>query len=379
MNQLNEIINQIRLKYAPDKRVAIFNVTAEELQGGSFRLKGETNNESARQELMSKLSELKYEISGNILLLPSADLTGKNYAVVNVSVANLRTAPEHHAEMATQSLLGFPVKVFQKSHGWYQVQTNDGYIAWVDGDGIALMNKKPFDDWNNSDKVIYTDFYGSSYSSADINSVPVSDIVKGALLKFISEENNFVKTEYPDGRTAYIPSSRCMKYTEWLKGIKLNEEALIATAKSFMGIPYLWGGTSTKGVDCSGFTKSVYFFNGVQLPRDASQQVFTGDPVDTKDGFANLKPGDLLFFGTKASNGTKEKITHVAMYIGNNEYIHSSGRVRINSLDTEKENFSQHRFSTFIRAKRILTSLDKNGVVQLKPDRVLTGAANETK
>ncbi|MGE5679807.1 MAG: C40 family peptidase, partial [Bacillota bacterium] len=76
--------------------------------------------------------------------------------------------------------------------------------------------------------------------------------------------------------------------------------------------------------------------------------------------------GDLLFFGTKATPTTKEKTTHVGMYIGNGEFIHSSGRVRINSLDRTKENFSEYRYSTFLRAKRVLTSLDKNGIIQLK-------------
>ena len=148
----------------------------------------------------------------------------------------------------------------------------------------------------------------------------------------------------------------------WLDSRKVNADDIISTAKTFMGIPYLWGGTSPKAFDCSGFTKTVYFLNGVMLPRDASQQVYTGELVDTKNGFQNLKPGDLLFFGRKATDSTAEKITHVALYIGDTEFIHASGRVRINSLDKSRPNYSDYRFNQFVRAKRILTSLDKNGV-----------------
>ncbi|MCW8849340.1 MAG: C40 family peptidase, partial [Melioribacteraceae bacterium] len=106
------------------------------------------------------------------------------------------------------------------------------------------------------------------------------------------------------------------------------------------------------------FTKTVYFFNGVILPRDASQQVHVGEKVEPGESFEKLLPGDLLFFGRKETSDQKEKITHVAIYIGNQQYIHSSGRVRINSLNKEAEDFNKYRYNTFIRAKRIIGNYD---------------------
>jgi cell wall-associated NlpC family hydrolase len=88
--------------------------------------------------------------------------------------------------------------------------------------------------------------------------------------------------------------------------------------------------------------------------------------VDTQNGFDNILPGDLLFFGTKANYSDKEKITHVAIYLGDLDFIHASGRVRINSLDKAKINFAEDRLKTFIKAKRILSSLGKNDVKLLK-------------
>jgi cell wall-associated NlpC family hydrolase len=105
--------------------------------------------------------------------------------------------------------------------------------------------------------------------------------------------------------------------------------------------------------------------NGIELPRDASQQVNVGDLVDTGKGFDSLQPGDLLFFGTKARDTIPEIIQHVALYAGNNEFIHASGKIQINSLDKSKKNFSSYRYNSFIKAKRIISSLNKNGVKSL--------------
>lgn len=93
------------------------------------------------------------------------------------------------------------------------------------------------------------------------------------------------------------------------------------------GVPYLWGGTSVKGVDCSGMVKTAYFAGGIVIARDASQQALTGERL------ARRRPrclkGDLIFFGNPASG----RVTHVAMYLGEGRFIHSAGRVKINSLD----------------------------------------------
>ena len=90
------------------------------------------------------------------------------------------------------------------------------------------------------------------------------------------------------GRIAYLEANEAKDYKSWLSSLKINSDNIISTAKSLMGLPYLWGGTSVKGVDCSGYTKTVFFLNGILLPRDASQQAHVGELIDTKDGFDNF-------------------------------------------------------------------------------------------
>ncbi|MCX7611047.1 MAG: C40 family peptidase, partial [Ignavibacterium sp.] len=187
----------------------------------------------------------------------------------------------------------------------------------------------------------------------------------GNLLKLLSVEKDFYKVEFPDKRTAYIHKSEAERFNQWYQSLKPTGESILQTAYRFMGVPYLWGGTSVKGMDCSGFTKTVYFLNGIILPRDASQQVYTGELINTENGWKNLQAGDLLFFGTKATENRKERITHVAIYIGDGDFIHAAGRVKINSFNQSKPYYSDYRKSGFIRAKRILTSIGKNGIERI--------------
>ena len=246
------------------------------------------------------------------------------------------------------------------------MQCEDDYIGWIDDDGLTTMDKQRFEMWNRAKKVIITSPFTFSFIDKDEKSMPVSDVVQGNILKLISQEDSFVKVEFPDGREAFIHKVDINDYEEWLNSRKQSFEAINYSAHMMMGIPYVWGGTSIKGLDCSGFTKIVFQLNGVLLPRDASQQVNVGELVNTKNGFNNLLPGDLLFFSSNDQSSGKEKITHVAIYLGNLEFIHAAGRVRINSFDRSKTNFAEDRLKTFIKAKRILSSLGSNGVKLIK-------------
>ena len=138
------------------------------------------------------------------------------------------------------------------------------------------------------------------------------------------KSKGFLGVVLPDGRKGYVRGYDLSDFALWAKSRCAVADNLISTAKMLIGTPYMWGGYSSKGLDCSGLTKTVFFLNGVMLYRNASQQAKEGIDI-TLDGFepgkseGELRPGDLVFF---SSDG--EGVTHVGIYIGNNNFVHAS-------------------------------------------------------
>jgi gamma-D-glutamyl-L-lysine dipeptidyl-peptidase len=356
-------INAVKTEYAPDGRVALFDVESTN-NNGTYILKGESNLPEAVNALKQKLQSQNIAFTDSISMLPSAEMEGNTEGVIKISVANLRSRPAHSSELVTQAILGTPVKVYKKEGGWYYIQTPEGYLAWVDYGGVTPFSKNDLATWKAADKVIYLKTYGFAYESANTQSQVISDLVAGNILEFAGEENNFYKIKYPHGKVGYIEKAHAQPYEQWLTGLKPSGESLVETSKTMMGIPYLWGGTSAKGVDCSGYTKTIFFLNGIIIPRDASQQIHTGIEVDTNRNFENLIPGDLLFFGRKATDTTPERVIHVGMWIGDNKFIHSMGDVHISNMDPNAEDFDEYNYNRYLRTKRVLGQEDEK-LIQL--------------
>lgn len=376
-NEADEVIAQVRGDYAPDKRVALFDVEAEK-KGQDYVLKGESNLPDAVDKLKQKLKEENLKFTDSISMLPDSEgLEGKTMGVVKISVANLRDEPKHSAQLVTQATLGMPLKVYKKQGGWYYIQTPDGYLGWVDYGGLANMTPDEFSKWKSAQKLIYLKPFGNSYEKPDDGSQSVTDLVAGDIIELLSEENGFYKVKYPDGREAFIANAEASPYQDWLDSLEMEKEDLVDTSKKLMGLPYLWGGTSPKGVDCSGFTKTVYFLNGVVIPRDASQQVHTGKLVDTTRNFQNLIPGDLLFFGRPATDSSSERVVHVGMWIGDNKFIHSMGDVHISTLDSTDSEFDEYNYNRYLRTKRVFNENDEK-LLYLKQKDIFTEAEETT-
>jgi SH3-like domain-containing protein len=348
--RLSDSLKQV---YAPDSRVALFDVDYA-FSGKNVMLRGVTTSAKAKEALLDALTARGYRMMDCLELLPDTQELGEQvYGILNLSVANLRVSPDFSSEMTTQGLLGMPVRVLQ-CNGWYRIQTPDRYIAWVHPVAVHRVTRVELKAWNRAPKIVVTSHYGFVYSEPDEHSQPVSDIVAGNRLKWEGSKGSFYQVSYPDGRKGYIHQSLSMPEDKWRALLKTGADDIIRTARTLMGVPYLWAGTSSKGVDCSGFVRTVLFMHDIIIPRDASQQAYVGEHIDIAPDFSNLQPGDLIFFGRRATSTKKERVVHVAIYIGNKRFIHSQGDVHISSFDLQDELFDAFNLNRLLFAARVL-------------------------
>lgn len=368
ISEIQEIHASIKTTFAPDKRVALFDIQFK-TQNNKLILEGETTSKKAFSVLLDSLQTRKLTILNKVRFLPDSAVGDQQFAVARNSVINIRSNPKHSAELGTQGLLGMSLKILDKKGDFYRIQTPDNYISWVDKGGITKMNKEVFDSWNASKKIIFTKNFGYVYSNASENSQIVSDITLGGLLQYISEDNQFYKVKYPDNRIGFIKKEAGIIYNSWLQNLVSSKENIEMIAKKMDGFPYLWGGTSSKGMDCSGFTKMVYLMNGLIIPRDASQQINAGKTVDIDLTFNSLEKGDLLFFGRAATADKKQRVRHVGIWLGNDkmEFIHASGNVHLSSMDAQQPNYDEMNKNRYLGSKRYLGVKDKD-LINLKEE-----------
>ena len=323
------------------------------------------------------------------------------YAVVNLSVNFLREEPDYTAELGTQALMGTVVEIKEEESYWRKVVTPEPYTAWCTEKGLVEMTAGEIDDYLAAPKYICTAWHSTLFSSPSEKSPKICDLVQGDVLRQVfrsgrrgnsgnyrnsekygnaypesgkkeksggrkagdygtgrraESKGGFLKAMLPDGACGYVKASDVEDYSQWKATRVFSGENVVREAMKYVGVPYLWGGASPNGVDCSGLALLAYRFCGVDLPRNASQQARLGDMLKVRNGedfvLDSLQAGDLLFFGSWREDGSA-KVTHVGIYIGDGRFIHSSQVVRVNSLLASREEYyeNSHRL---LFAKRII-------------------------
>lgn len=359
LNKVSDIIKSVGSTYAPDSRQAVFEVKAFNDNNGRLTVKGTTSDSLAYKALTTELKQAGIDYVDSVTLLPY-----DNWALVRLSVASLRGKGAHAAELTTQALMGTPLRILEKESSFWRVQTPDGYIAWIPSTSAIEVSTEKLREWKNSKRFIMTaPFQIAAYRSATATGVRdiVTDLVRGCIVSIPgsvpSVENGRLEIELPDGRKAYADASAFTPIEEWAAQ-DFNPDTILDAAYSLEGTPYLWGGMSSKALDCSGLAKTAYFANGIILMRDASQQALTGTCINAAD-WKLCKAGDLLFFG----NAKTKKVTHVAIYDNNGNYVHSSGRVKRNSVDPESESYLT---TPFLHAVRIAGNEETPGIIRAR-------------
>lgn len=296
-----------------------------------------------------------------LLLLAAAAPAQQRWAVVNTSCAYLYASPDYESGLETQSLMGTVVEVLGEDRYWRKVSTPDPYVAWTNDLMLAYMTEEEKDAYIAAPKWICTVENTYIYAGPEPGAGRIADFTMGGLVrKAEGMRRGKVEVLLPSGERGWVRRSEVEDFGLWARSRTLSGENLVATAKKFLGVPYLWGGISSKGFDCSGLVKFCYMMNGVLLMRNASQQVHSGEELQFL--FAAMQPGDLLFFGTPATGSSPMKVTHVGMYIGDGRMIHSSMVVRINSLCEDDPDYYGR---TPVAVRRLIGSVGTEGVTAI--------------
>lgn len=358
---MKEFIQSIQKKIIPDTRVEVFNIRALHKQD-TIILRGSTTNVDAYREILLQAKKDYANVKDYVRLFPDIGLGERNMGIVYNSIGIVHSKPRRSSETITQVMLGMPLKVLEKRDEWLHIQTPDRYIGWING-SVELVSPETLKNHNKQPKIIITNVSTHSFTEANDKSDFVSDLIMGNMLVLKDEKGEFYHVLYPDGREAFVKKTDAKLLSDWAKEICLTGESIENLSRKFMGVPYVWGGTSPKGMDCSGLIKTVYFNHGIILPRDASQQVLYGKLIDNRGNFGNFRKGDLVFFGKKATpENPEEKATHVGIYIGNMRFIHASDYVRINSFDPADPLYDEFNTNRYLRTKRIIGETGTKGI-----------------
>ena len=349
-------LQSLQKQLVPDKRIAILEVELKDTVNSIIVVCGRTDLPAAKDQIIKMLNDRNVSFVDSIRVLPNALLGDKIWALATLSVSNMRSKPDDASELVSQAIMGTPMKVLDVKDKWYRVQTPENYIGWMEGCGLQRMSSLDFEHWEGAKRFLFNRMTGNAFDAPCKKGEIISDLVLGDLFEVEDVVHNFLKIKMPDGRVGYVHRDDCISFEDWCK-IKPNAQSILAVAKQMMGSPYLWGGLSSKAVDCSGLVKLAYYSQGVILARDASQQVRCGEIIDFQN-ISNLQSGDLLFFGPSA-----QRIKHVGIYLSNGDFIHSSGRVHISSIIPTDPKYVATRH--LVASTRVLNSLDSEGVVSV--------------
>lgn len=248
------------------------------------------------------------------------------YAILNNTVVPINLHPTLHSEMADEGLYGMVVKLLKYvEDGWYYVETHYNYYGYIHESNMIIDDIKA-NEWMKNAKHIITHSVVDVMPSASFKGYVKELLTRGAIVRVTgNEKDNWTEIQLADNSTGWVRTGFIgNKLTSYNKDDEAQlRDNLVKTAMSYLGTQYRWGGKSPLGLDCSGLCSISYLLNGIIIYRDAIRK----DEYMRKITLEEIKPGDLLFFPG-----------HVAMYIGDNKYVHSSSSingVNINSLNPE--------------------------------------------
>lgn len=339
-----QILDEVRRAFVPDVRSGVFDLRIED-RAGTLAVVGQTTHPEAVHKVVELLRRNGHpRVRDEVSRLPDAISGGTRPALVRSALAPVYAEPRLPAPQISQLVLGMRVDVLVHEKGWVRVRGEDGYIGWVHEGYVALGESDWAHAWERADGGAPVVSTGAEL--VDEEQRALMRLPWGARL--LRRAGGYV---LPDGRIGQLGSGELIDVDRLADWFPARGESVARTARRWVGAPYLWGGVTPSGVDCSGLAQAVLWMHGVALPRDSDLQARVGARVASGTSFRELQSGDLLFF---AEDG--ERISHVAISLGGARIIHSAlgnGGVAMNELTGDLP-FERRLRGLFTHAQRLL-------------------------
>lgn len=308
LHEIETTIKQIAHRYA-DRRVNIFEVEPVRLDGNTLYLRGRVLEESNREVLADGLTASYPGLKVDVQAVEVARKASNRHMTVATNLTSMHDGTSFLAEMVTQMLNGTPVEVLWQEKNWVYARQADGYLGWTYLPYLAEMQAPQPTHLVVAPVALLRD-------APQPQAGPVTRILGGTAICVADISGNWARLDLPGGWKGWLPVDDLRAMDALPVEANQRRTQMEEDAFRMIGVPYLWGGCSANGIDCSGFAQLLHRWVGITIPRDADMQFDAGKPVEPP-----FNPGDLLFFGEQ---GEFRRITHVTISLGGWRIIHSS-------------------------------------------------------
>lgn len=343
LETVRRVAREVRAAHVPDPRVDVFEIRTRR-RAERPAVAAVTTVAPAAELFIRRIDDMGLDLDVQVRVLPDDGLAPRSEALIRAPIAPLYRRPTMNSTQLSQYVMGSRLTLLSRRGRFWRVRGEDRHVGWMHRGYLARGDLEWALAWERGSSGEAVVSLGAElHDEADRTFARLpwgARVIQSAPGRLV----------LPDGRSGRLGAGEVVTVRRLWDRFPARGDSVTRTARAWMGAPYLWGGVTPGGVDCSGFVQSVYWVHGVALPRDSDMQAQVGAEVDPRPDFSALRPGDLLFFAERT------RVNHVVLSLGGAHVIHASasnGGVDLNDLTGDLDLETMLR-RTFVVARRLL-------------------------